>query len=121
MTKTMKTVALENTALQTIWNRTFAPLRKALSGTWEANEDKENYSLTFDQYGRFTIQTGPSNATFKGWYIIEAATNPVLRLSSEDGAVIRLAIEHLNAKTLILQPEENTALPFRFQKINQAA
>ncbi len=70
MSTALGTILNEQDRYRTIWQRTYAPLRRAISGIWVKSQECERFELKFDADGGFSYACHDTGNFLKGRYIV---------------------------------------------------
>lgn len=60
----------EQERYRTIWQRTYAPLRRAIAGIWVKDQESDRFEVRFDADGGFSYSCYDSGVFLKGRYIV---------------------------------------------------
>ncbi len=70
MNRLMTEILGEKERYRTLWSRTYAPLRRALTGNWSVLPESSHSDVRFDADGGFELRFFNSNLFLKGLYTI---------------------------------------------------
>lgn len=72
MSELMSVILTERDRYRTLWNRTYAPLRRALTGNWGVLPEHTHSDMRFDSDGGFRFRFLDSGLDLEGRYTIVA-------------------------------------------------
>lgn len=101
-----------------LWSRVYAPLRRALAGTWVKRDGNDSFSLTLDESGRFRLRCLATNTLRAGTYTIVArAESHYVALEPEEGEKVFLRLEDVDSLSMkVVQEETGAVLDLKKQK-----
>lgn len=104
MSATFQTLLAERERSRTVWNRTYAPLRRAITGSWRVLPESIHSEARFDADGGFDLKFFDSNIFLKGRYTIVAVEGvSYIVLDSGDGTPYALRMEEIDPWRLKLR------------------
>lgn len=110
MNSALNMILGEQEKYKTIWHRTYAPLRKALAGTWVVQDEHKAFELTIDTEGGFQLICFEKNLSLKGRYAIVPVNGTYyLTLDTLGGEVWALKLEEVDMWRLKLRWVDETA------------
>ncbi|MBX3119602.1 MAG: hypothetical protein KF784_11095 [Fimbriimonadaceae bacterium] len=99
----------EQEKYKTIWHRTYAPLRKALAGTWVVQDEHKGFELTIDLDGGFKLVCFEKNLALKGRYAVVPVNGAYyLTLDTQGGEIWALKLEEVDMWHLKLRWVDET-------------
>ncbi|MBI5705906.1 MAG: hypothetical protein HZC36_02830 [Armatimonadetes bacterium] len=93
MNELMSVILNERDRYKTLWNRTYAPLRRALTGKWGVLPEQSHSEMRFDSDGGFHFRFMDSGMNLEGRYTIvaiEGHSYIVLEAKDDQPWVLRL-------------------------------
>lgn len=91
---------------RTLWGRVYAPLRRAIAGTWVNRNSADSFSLTLDQFGRFELRNPATNTQSTGIYTVVGKNGThYLALEPNEGQKLFLRIEEVDSLRLRVYDE----------------
>ncbi len=110
MNSALNMILGEQEKYKTIWHRTYAPLRKALAGTWVVQDEHKGFELTIDMEGGFQLVCFEKNLALKGRYAVVPVNGAYyLTLDTQGGDIWALKLEEVDMWRLNLRWVDETA------------
>jgi hypothetical protein len=112
MSNLMTNIVAERDKYRTLWSRTYAPLRRAITGSWAVLPEESHSEVRFDSDGGFELRFFNSGLFLKGRYTIvalEGASYIVLDTSDPAPWALRIdEIDSVRMKLHWVDPEGDT-------------
>lgn len=117
MSNLMTTIISERERYRTLWNRTYAPLRRALTGHWSVLPSESHSNARFDSDGGFELRFLKSGLFLKGRYTVVALEGvSYIVLDTNDGQPWVLRLEEIDAWRMKLRWVEPEGPAFEFSR-----
>ncbi len=96
---------------RTLWSRVYAPLRRALAGTWINRDGSESFSLTLGEHGTFRLRSLTTHTDSAGRYTVVGKNGThYLALEPTEGPKLFLRIEDVDSLRLRVALEDKGVL-----------
>lgn len=113
MSTLMTSILSERERYRTLWSRTYAPLRRALTGNWGVLPEDSHSDVRFDADGGFELRFIDSGLFLKGRYTIVALEGvSYIVLDTNDAQPWVLRIEEMDSWRMRLRWVEPEGLAF---------
>jgi hypothetical protein len=115
------TVLREEEKYRTLWQRTYAPLRRAIGGTWVKREESAQFTLRISPDGGFDLTCYDSMTFLKGRYTVIALDgNYWIAFDCEDGTKNAVRIDDADMWRLKLSWMDDPDHPFELVRRNES-
>ena len=118
---TADTVLREEEKFKTLWQRTYAPLRRAISGTWVKREETAQFLLRLDSDGGFELTCYDTNLFLKGRYTVVSMDGSYwIAFDCNDGTKNAVKIEDVDMWRLKLSWMDDPMHGFELVRRNES-
>lgn len=117
---TATTVLNEQERFRTLWQRTYAPLRRAIAGSWVKRDEHAQFEFRLDPDGGFNLKCYDSNTFLKGRYSIVSVDGSYwIAFDCDDGQKNAVRIEDVELCRLRLSWLDDPDHPFDLVRMGE--
>lgn len=115
------TVLEQQEKFRTLWHRTYAPLRRAISGSWVKRDETAQFELRLDADGGFDLKCFDTMTFLKGRYTVVSVEGSYwIAFDCADGQKNAVRIEDVDMWRLKLSWMDDPRHPFELVRRSDA-
>ncbi len=100
-----------------LWMRTFAPMRRALAGSWMVNSGDAGLKLVLDTEGHFRLKNASACIEFDGRFAVAKVESVLYLVLDSQSVCYVLRIENLQQTSMKLVWADDSLAPVQLERV----